>query len=182
MSKEARGVSGLSGREVPEQICGEKAREKLRVRQPDSGRRSYKETWGPSLDEQFLDVLRHYTAGDPMDEKVRWTNLTLGEMVAALREAHHIRVSPWVVRKLLKKHSYRRRKAQKKTTMKDEIKHRNAQFENITQLKADYEAASGVKLPVVSDLLGEITIDAVRQRHNTRYGWVVNRYTYTRSS
>ena len=99
------------------------------------------------MDEKFLEVLRHHTAGDPMDEKVRWTNLTLGEIVAALREDHHIRVSKWVVRKLLKKHDYRRRKAQKKMTMKEQIKHRNAQFENITQLKADYVAAGN---PVVS--------------------------------
>ncbi len=29
----------------------------------------------PELDKKFLDVLRNYTAGDPMDEKIRWTNL-----------------------------------------------------------------------------------------------------------
>lgn len=147
VSKGAREVSGLSDREVHEQIRGENAREKRRVRNPGGGRRSYEQTWGPALDEKFLEVLRHHTAGDPMDEKVRWTNLTLREIVAALREDHDIRVSPWVVRKLLKKHGYRRRKAQKKTTMKDAIKHRNAQFENITQLKADYTAAGH---PVVS--------------------------------
>jgi hypothetical protein len=82
-----------------------------------------------------------------MDEKVRWTNLTLGEIVAALREDHQIQISQWVVRKLLKKHGYRRRKAQKKTTMKDEIKHRDAQFEKITQLKAADQAAGN---PIVS--------------------------------
>ncbi|MCP4936779.1 MAG: ISAzo13 family transposase, partial [bacterium] len=82
-----------------------------------------------------------------MDEKVHWTNLTLRQIVAALREDHDIRVSSGVVHKLLKKNGYRRRKAQKKTTMKDEIKHRNAQFENITQLKADYTAAGN---PMVS--------------------------------
>jgi transposase len=76
-----------------------------------------------------------------MDEQVRWTNLTLGKIVAALREDHQIQISQWVVRKLLKKHGYRRRKAQKKTTMKDEIKHRDAQFEKITQRKAADQAA-----------------------------------------
>ncbi len=147
VSKGAREVSGLSGREVHEQIRGGKAGTKPRVRKPGGGRRTYEQTWGPSLDEKFLEVLRHHTAGDPMDEKLRWTNLTPGEIVAALREDHDIRVSQWVVRKLLKKHGYRRRKAQKRTTMKDEIKHRNEQFENITQLKADYQAAGN---PIVS--------------------------------
>ena len=141
VSKGAREVSGLSGREVHEQLHGDKTGNKPRVRKPGGGRRSYEKACGPSLDEKFLEVLCNHTAGDPMDEKVRWTNLTLGEIVAALREDHHIRVSQWVVRKLLKKHGYRRRKAQKRTTMKGEIKHRNAQFENIEKLKSDYEAA-----------------------------------------
>ncbi len=147
VSKGAREVSGLSSRTVDEQIRGETAGTAPRVRKPGGGRRPYEQTWGPWLDEQFLEVLRHHTAGDPMDEKVRWTNLTLGEIVAALREDHHIQLSQWVVRKLLKKHGYRRRKAQKRTTMKEAIKHRNAQFENITQLKADYQAAGN---PIVS--------------------------------
>ncbi len=81
-----------------------------------------------------------------MDEKVRWTNLTLGEIVIALREDHGIRVSKWVVRRLLKKHNYRRRKAQKKRTMK-QVPNRNAQFENIVRLITEYQAAGN---PVIS--------------------------------
>ena len=91
-------------------------------------------------------MLRDHTAGDPMDEKVRWTDLTLGDIVQALRDDHGIRVSKWVVRKLLKKHNYRRRKAQKRQTMKS-VPHRNEQFENIARLIAEYEAAGN---PVVS--------------------------------
>jgi hypothetical protein len=70
----------------------------------------------------------------------------LGEIVQALREDHSIRVSKHVVRKLLKKHGYRRRKAQKKRTMK-EVAHRNEQFENIARLMAEYEAAGN---PILS--------------------------------
>jgi transposase len=147
VSKGAREVSGLSGSEVHNRIRGNKSPNKPRVRKPGGGRRPYEQTWGPALDEKFLEVLRHHTAGDPMDEKVRWTNLTLGEIVAALRTDHQIRVSKWVVRKLLKKNGYRRRKAQKKTTMKEEIKHRNEQFENIARLKAEYEAVGN---PILS--------------------------------
>ena len=82
-----------------------------------------------------------------MDETVRWTNLTSGEIVKALREDHGIAVSKYVVRKLLKKQNYRRRKAQKKTRLKQEIKNRNEQFENIARLKVEFEAAGN---PIVS--------------------------------
>ena len=52
-----------------------------------------------------------HTAGDSMDVKVRWTDLTPEEVMIALREDHGIRVSHCVVRQLLKKHNYRQRKA-----------------------------------------------------------------------
>jgi hypothetical protein len=82
-----------------------------------------------------------------MDETVRWTNLTPNEIVRALREDHHIVVSKFVVRKLLKKHNYRRRKAQKRLSLKQDIKNRNEQFENIARLKAEFEAAGN---PIIS--------------------------------
>jgi hypothetical protein len=134
VSKGAREVSGLSTREV-----------EARIRQPGGGRKAYQTQW-PQIDEQFLAVLRDHTAGDPMDDAVRWTNLSWGEIVTALREDHGIKVSKWVVRQLLKKHNYRRRKAQKRRTMK-QADHRNDQFENIVRLKAAYEAAGN---PIVS--------------------------------
>lgn len=45
-----------------------------------------------------------------MDETVRWTNLTPGEIIKALRSEHEIGVSKVVVYQLLKKHHYRRRR------------------------------------------------------------------------
>jgi transposase len=116
-----------------------------RIRRPGGGRKSYAEQW-PEIDAQFLSVLQNYTAGNPMDAKVRWTNLTPKEIGQALAEQHGVEVSASVVRKLLKKHDYRKRKAQKKATMK-EVEHRNEQFENIVQLRASYEAAGN---PVLS--------------------------------
>ena len=134
LSKGAREVSGLSTRDVA-----------ARIRQPGGGRKDYQTQW-PGIDEPFLDVLFDHTAGDPMDETVRWTNLSLEEIVTALWEDHDIQVSKNVVRQLLKKHGYRRRKAQKKRTMK-QAAHRNEQFENIARLKAEYEAAGN---PIIS--------------------------------
>lgn len=136
VSRGAQEVSGLSQGEVAS-----------RIRQEGGGRKPYTVTWGAQLDEAFLAVLRQHTAGDPMDETVRWTNLTQGEIVAALREDHGIVVSKFVVGKLLKKHGYRRRKAQKKVSMKQDVKNRNEQFEKIAQLRAEFEAAGN---PIVS--------------------------------
>lgn len=85
-----------------------------RLRQEGGGRKSYEKTH-PDIDALFLSVLQDYTAGDPMDEQVRWTNLSPKEIASKLADIHHIEVSVTVVKKLLEKHDYRRRKAQKKS-------------------------------------------------------------------
>jgi len=136
VSKGAREVSGLPQPAVEE-----------RIRQPGGGRKSYEVTWGAELDEKFLSVLREHTAGDPLDDQVRWTDLTQREIVQALQQQHGIRVSKHVVGRLLKKHGYRRRKAQKKRCLKAEIVHRNEQFEKIARLQAEFTATGN---PVVS--------------------------------
>jgi hypothetical protein len=92
-------------------------------------------------------VLRNHTAGDPMNDQVCWTNLREWEIVAALERDHGVQVSRKVVRQLLKKHHYRRRKAQKRQTLKREIPHRNVQFEYIAKLRAAYQAAGN---PIIS--------------------------------
>jgi hypothetical protein len=91
-------------------------------------------------------VLKNYTAGDPMDEKVRWTNLKPWQIAQLLGKEYEIQISLNVIHQLLKKHDYRRRKAQKRLT-KQHVLHRNEQFENILRLKAEYEATNN---PVIS--------------------------------
>jgi hypothetical protein len=81
-----------------------------------------------------------------MDEKVRWTNLKPWQIAQLLGEEYEIQVSLNVIRQLLNKHDYRRRKAQKRLT-KQHVLHRNEQFENIIRLKEAYEAAHN---PVIS--------------------------------
>jgi hypothetical protein len=83
------------------------------IRRAGGGRKSYEESH-PDIDEQFLDVLAEYTAGDPMNEQIRWTNLTAQEIADRLLERHDISVSVTVTKQLLDKHGYRRRKIQKK--------------------------------------------------------------------
>jgi len=121
------------------------SKRKKRVRKPGGGRKRYDETH-PDIDEKFLDVLKKHTAGDPMDETVVWTDLLPWQIAKLLEQEYEIKVSKTVIRKLLKKHNYRRRKAQKKKTMK-EVPNRNEQFENIARLVAEFEASGN---PIIS--------------------------------
>jgi hypothetical protein len=146
VSKGAREVSGLPTKDVEQRIRNQDVdcpkEEKPRIRKKGGGRKPYDHKPGAEeLDKKFLEVLREHTAGDPMDETVRWTNLTHREIVEALRQDHDILVSRTVVRKWLKKHHYRRRKAQKRLGFQKEIPFRNEQFEKISRLTAEYEAA-----------------------------------------
>jgi len=132
-----RGIQEL--KDLPENISYTE-----RIRVPGAGRKQYDNI--PCIDEKFLDVLRENTAGNPMDEKVLWTNLTQQEISEKLAEKYQICVSTQIVRKLLIKHNYRRRKAQKKQTMKA-TKNRNEQFENIARIKSEYETSGN---PIIS--------------------------------
>ena len=109
------------------------------------GRKRYEEVY-PDIDQKFLDVLKDYTAGDPMQDHVLWTNLTPREIASRLADKHGLHVSATVVRQLLHKHNYRRRKAQKKQTMKT-VKDKNAQFQNIARLKREYQTSGN---PIIS--------------------------------
>ncbi|MCP4397666.1 MAG: hypothetical protein GY801_10255 [bacterium] len=94
VSKGAREVSGLPTKDVEQRIwekgdgCTKKKR---RIRKKGGGRKPYFVTMGAEKrDEQFLDVLREHTAGDPMDGTIRWTNLPNREIVNALWKDHDI--------------------------------------------------------------------------------------------
>ncbi len=117
------------------------------IRKPGGGRKPYHITWGPELDEKFLEVLRDHTAGDPMNEKIRWTNLKPKNILQALKKDHGIKISRFVIRKLLKKHNYRLRKAQRRITLKSKVENRNEQFENIARIRAEFEESGK---PIIS--------------------------------
>ena len=88
------------------------------------------------IDVAFIRVLAEHTAGSPMDEKVKWTNLTR-QKIASLLQSEGIQVSVTVVDQLLEKHSYRKRQAVKKQSGGGS-ENRNAQFENIDRIKREY--------------------------------------------
>jgi hypothetical protein len=99
----------------------------------------------PHLEENFLRVLRDRTAGDPMRQEVRWTDLTHERIAEHLAEAG-TPVSVPVVKRLLGRHRYVTRKAQKSTAMGGHPD-RDRQFENIARLKREYWGSDD---PIVS--------------------------------
>jgi hypothetical protein len=109
---------------------------KNRIRRKGGGRKPSIEII-ENIDEVFLKVIDDYIAGDPMDEKIRWTNLSRKQIAEKMQE-QGICISVTVVKKLLKKHGFTKRKALKKKAIGTSSKHRNEQFENIVRLKEKY--------------------------------------------
>jgi hypothetical protein len=97
------------------------------------------------IDVIFLLLLKEHTAGDPIDEKVKWTNLTKAN-IAHLLATKGFTVSRNIVKKLLKKHGYVKRKPLKKKAGGGHL-NRNAQFVRISELRKYYESEGN---PVIS--------------------------------
>jgi hypothetical protein len=116
-----------------------------RIRREGGGRKPYDQTH-TGIDKQFLAILKEYTAGDPMDDQLKWTNLAHVEIADHPKKDYGIQVSRSVIRKLLKKHGFHRRKAQKNIPLK-QVEDRNKQFENIARLKEQYRRAGK---PIIS--------------------------------
>ena len=114
------------------------------VRRRGGGRKSALSTI-KGLDEAFIRVIANHTAGSPMDEQLKWTNLTRVK-IAQLLQKEGISISVTVVDQLLKKHNYRQRKAQKRRAT-GEHPQRNQQFEKIERLKKSYLESSN---PILS--------------------------------
>lgn len=87
-----------------------------RSRKAGGGRTAILEQ-GTDINNVFLLLLKDHTAGDPMDEKVKWTDLTCSD-ISNLLEVKGFKVSRNIVRKLLKKNGYVKRKALKKSRRK----------------------------------------------------------------
>lgn len=117
------------------ELSNPEALEQTRIREQGGGRKRCLEII-PGLEAAFLQVVENYTAGSPMEAKVKWTNLTQQEIADRLRE-QGIEVSVTVVKQLLDKHDFVRRKAQKRKST-GEFEDRDKQFTQIAQLKAEY--------------------------------------------
>ena len=116
-----------------------------RIRKPGGGRKSVlSAAKGP--EEAFFDVLKNHTAGSPVDEEIKWTDLKRGEIAERLKE-YGFSVSVTAVDQLLEKHNFRPRQAFKAEAGKKNIPDRDEQFKNIGRLKEEYRAAGN---PVMS--------------------------------
>ena len=115
-----------------------------RVRQAGGGRKRATER-DPPLEDNFLRLLAELTAGDPMREGVLWTNLSRRDISRRWREIG-TPASRHTVRKLMKKHRLGQRKVRKKKALGTHPD-RDAQFQNIAQIQAEYRAAGD---PVIS--------------------------------
>ena len=100
----------------------------------------------PALEAHLRAWLQACTAGDPMREGVRWTNLSLRELSRRLW-ALGTPASRRTIRRLLRNLKVGCRTARKKKTMGHHPA-RNAQWEHIARLRREYEAASAAVLAI----------------------------------
>lgn len=126
-------------------LTSELSNETKRTRQKGAGRKHVLSTT-PELDHVFLELLKNNTAGSPMDETIKWTNLSRPEIAEKLQE-QGFKTSVTVVDRLLKKHHFRRRQAFKVEAGKKNIPQRDEPFKNIEALKLSYNAQGN---PVLS--------------------------------
>ena len=115
-----------------------------RIRKSGAGRPPYEKKHS-GIDDAFLNIIDHHTAGSPMDETIKWTNLSRQDLANALKEVG-FDVSVTVVDQLLKKHDFRRRQAVK-SVAGGRAENRDEQFQNIERLKGEYLANGN---PVIS--------------------------------
>lgn len=90
-------------------------------------------------------ILKDHTAGNPQKENQLWTDLSCTEIRDKLKE-QGIDIGRRIIKKLLYKNHFKKRKIQKRRTMKS-VANRNAQFEKIANLKQEYSQG---KNPIVS--------------------------------
>jgi hypothetical protein len=117
-----------------------------RIRKPGGGRKAAEQHY-PDIDQAFLEVLDKHTAGDPMDDEIRWTHLGDTEIRDHLQSQGY-QVGIPAVKRLLNKHHYHRRRAAKKKTFKRDPD-RNAQFGCIELVNDEEQAAGGLN-PILS--------------------------------
>ena len=115
------------------------------IRKQGAGRKRLLDTM-EGLDDAFLIALDNHTASSPMNEAIKWTNLSRTNIVEKLQE-QGINISVTVVDQLLDKHGFRSRQALKVEAGKKNIPQRDEQFKNIERLKQEYIDAGA---PVLS--------------------------------
>ena len=117
---------------------------KNEIRREGGGRKSILKT-KETIEDIFLKVIDAHIAGDPMNEKIRWINLTRAEVSEQMCK-HGIKVSRNIVRKLMKKHKLVKRKMQRKKPI-GKSTDREEQFKNIISEKEIFMRSAN---PIIS--------------------------------
>ncbi|WP_269849383.1 ISAzo13-like element transposase-related protein [Methanosarcina horonobensis] len=106
-------------------------------------------------------MLNHHTAGSPIDAETKWTNLSLKEISKAF-ESKGMNVSPHVIKQLLKKYGFVKRKMQQKAVTMKACKDSDEQFERIQELINEYSKSEN---PIISiDVKKEFIGNFFRER------------------
>ncbi|MFT5084598.1 MAG: hypothetical protein ACI9Y1_002653 [Lentisphaeria bacterium] len=124
-------------------VHDEEALQQASVRAPGGSRKKLIEAMS-DINKAFLDVLSSHSAGDPMDDKVKWTALSRSEISNALKKG--FRVSCNIVKQLLKNNGYVKRKLSKNKST-GEYKERDRQFKKINRLRSKFEREGN---PIIS--------------------------------
>src|ERR1700722_17657603 len=98
-----------------------------------------------NIEAVFLQAIEGYIAGDPMNEKIRWLKLTRAEISEKMKSLG-INISRNIVRKLMKKHNFVKRKMQRKRST-GKSANREEQFNNIAREKEKFMSSNQ---PVIS--------------------------------
>lgn len=114
------------------------------IRHKGAGRKDIVKT-REEVEKIFLEVIEEHIAGDPMDEKIRWLKLTRAEISEKMRE-YGIKISRNIVRKLIKKHKFVKRKMQRKRSI-GQSSDREEQFRNISLEKEKFMNSNN---PIIS--------------------------------
>ena len=106
------------------------------------------------IHDTFMEIMQNHTAGSPMDENIKWTDLTPKEISLHFKNEGK-EISVHIVKQLLKIHGFVKRQAQKTESFKN-VEERDEQFENIKRIKSEY-IEKGTD-PIISMDVKKITI------------------------
>lgn len=116
-----------------------------RIRRKGGGRKKILDAH-PEYVDIFRQIVAYDIAGLPQEANTKWLRLRPIQIKSIFAEEHHIAISLYTIRLILKKEGYTYRKPLKATSMA-ECKDRDAQFCKIKKIRAEYEAK---REPIIS--------------------------------
>lgn len=95
----------------------------------------------------FLELLCNHTAGSPTDAAIKWTDLHPKQIAKQLAKEYGIKIGKKTIRRLLRKHGFRRRKM-KKSLATGTYERRDEQFGIIFYLMALLNSTDGAIISI----------------------------------